>query len=108
VTLRVYSQRDQPELVDVEITLTAAEGAPARHIVRAGDLQKRGQVRASSLVSQANLCVPGRSAADVKVTTTSGATMPGPPITFQPGKIRRVGARIGPISMNFTGRSCTV
>lgn len=105
-TLRVYAQRSRPERVTVEVTFGAPQDA-ARYRIRAGDVRAEGEVPSgSSRTAALELCVPGGSAADVEITSESAATIPGPPLSNEPAPSRRVGARLGPITVTHTGRSC--
>src|SRR5439155_17433581 len=106
VTLRVYSQSDKPELVTLQVTFTAPQKAATYHL-DAGTARARGEVHAGMSATQPlNLCIGGGTALDVRITTESTATIPGPPLSNEPSPNRRVGARVGPISALHTGRAC--
>jgi hypothetical protein len=108
VTVRVYSQRDAPELVGVRLPLGAPASAPARYVARAGGDRASGEVSAGGLATLTfRLCVPGRGSAEITLTTESVASIPGPPLAPEQGPRRGVGAHLGPVSTSLTGRTCT-
>jgi hypothetical protein len=106
VVLRVYAQRGKPERVEVQVTFAAPQEA-ARYRIHSGNIRAEGEVPAGMSRTQALvLCVPGGSAVNVAIAAESTATIPGPPLSNEPGPSRRVGARVGPITATHTGRSC--
>jgi len=106
-TLRVYSPADRAEVVDLNITLDSPPDAPADYAFGAGASRRAGRLAAGTAQTvTVPVCVPARSHADVPLSSTSSASIPTVPLSFAPGGMRRVGARVGPIEPDFTHRPC--
>ncbi len=106
-TLRLFSRLDRAELVHVDITLDAPPGAPARYAIEGGTERRAGRLAAGSAETETiDVCVPARSHADVTLTSTSSARIPGAPLSFAVGAARPAGARVGPIESALTNRPC--
>ena len=106
-TLRLFSRLDRAELVHVDITLDAPPGAPARYAIEGGTERRAGRLAAGSAETETiDVCVPARSHADVTLTSTSSARIPGAPLSFAVGAARPAGARVGPIESALTSRPC--
>jgi hypothetical protein len=106
-TLRVYSPAARRERVDLAVTLGAPPDKPADYKVEAGTERRAGRLAAGTAQTVTiPVCVPARSHADVALTSTSTATIPGVPLSFAPPGTRPAGARVGPIEPDFTHRPC--
>ncbi len=107
VTVRIYSQSRQTELVRLALTLGAPQQAPARYLLRTGNTRQHGELAPAALATPTvAVCVPGGSFADVHLTSSSKARIPKAPTGFDVAGTRRVGARVGPLTATTTSRAC--
>lgn len=107
-TVRFYGQRvTDPVLVDLSISIHASSNSPARYRIATPTGARVVTLSAGAGAEEhVSVCMPAASIADVTIVALSGARIEGAVQGPGPSPSRVVGVRIGPISVEPTGRGC--
>jgi hypothetical protein len=107
-TIRIYaSNRDRPELVDVQVSVRGPSTDAARYRISAPEVVRAGALAADGFGAQTlSVCVPAGSAADITLLSTTGVPIEGPPLSPGTRHPRLVGVALDAVSIEPTGRAC--
>jgi hypothetical protein len=107
-TIRVYGHgQDRPELMDVQVSVRAPSTAPARYRISAPAVSRMGALPAGGSGAETlSLCVPAGSEVDMTLSSSTRATIEGPPLSPELRPPRLVGIALDAVSIEPTGREC--
>jgi len=107
-TVRVHPRPgSDPEVARVSVRILAPGADEARYTISAGTLDRSGRLAAGAAIDEVVLaCVGPRRPVDVTVAASTSARVAAPRLEPELGLSRLVGVRVGPVSVEATGRGC--